>query len=736
MQYTPRPLGRSAILVLIFLLIATAFAAERPRLRVDDYLINAAVTPRSHHLHAVARVKFTALDDITAAVFELHNALRVNHVTGAAGEKMQFERISQENAVRVILPKTVAKDESTTLTFDYDGSLSNADESPVEGLKLAYVGEDISYLMYAGRWFPVNGYGTNRFTAQINFSVPPGYTVIGSGRTSAAPAALPVEETGAAETAPANASEEQNAPVLRRRAAGTPETAETGNTATTQRRSGSVTSRKKPGASAASAATPPPPTRSLGATGGSVQSFSWQKASFPGTIIIGKFQDTASQLNGANIHVFFPQNHVGFASAYAETAGKQFSYFSSLYGAAPSSTLNVVEIPDDTLPYAWAPEIAAISSRAVGAKVDYRLLANAIAHQWWGVSVSPASIEDSWLRDGAARYSEARYIESAAGEAGYEEAVKDMQVGSLAYDNIPLASVGKLQAFSPEAQSLSTDKGAMIFEMLRWIMGDNAFDNTMRNFAMKFAGKPASANDFRQIAEQHYGNRLEWFFAEWLDSTGAPEFKNKYTVFRIAKGFRVTGQISQDLDLFRMPVELKIDTDGKPEQKRIDVVGTESPYTIETFGMPRKITIDPSNRVLKSSPDLKLRVAILKGEQFVQQNDLAQALQELQKALDINHNSSLAHYRIAEVFFAQRNYQAAANEYRASRDGDGDPRWTEVWSSLMLGKIFDTTGQRERALNEYRRALETNDNFQGALDEARKYMATPYQRESKNASGQ
>jgi hypothetical protein len=730
MQHTPRPLGRSVLLVLLLVLIATAFAAERPRLRVDDYVINVAVTPRSHHLHAVTRVKFTALDDINAAVFELHNALRVNHVTGATGEKLQFERISQENAVRVVLPKTVAKDESTSLTFDYDGSLNSADDSPVEGLKLAYISENVSYLMYAGRWFPVNGYSTNRFTAQINVSVPAGYTVVGSGRTTAAPAAMTVEVPAAEENTPANTSDEQQAPVLRHRAPAPAATPAAPNTATTQRPS--ARSHK-----AATAAPAPPPAsmRSLAAAGSTVSSFSWQKSSFPGTIIIGKFQDTATQLNGANIHVFFPQNHAGFAAAYAETAGKEFSYFSSLYGAAPSSTLNVVELPDDTVPYAWAPEIAAISSRAVGSKVDYRLLANAIAHQWWGVSVSPASVEDSWLRDGASRYSEARYIESAAGETGYEEAIKDMQVGSLAYDNIPLASVGKLQPFSPEAQSLSTDKGAMIFEMLRWILGDNAFDNAMRHFAMQFAGKPVTANDFRQIAEQHYGSRLEWFFAEWLDSTGAPEFKNKYTVFRIAKGFRVSGQISQDLDLFRMPVELKIDTDGKPEGKRIDVVGTESAYTIETFGMPRKITIDPNNRVLKSSPDLKLRVAILKGEQLVQQNDLAQALQELQKALDINRNSSLAHYRVAEVFFQQRNYQAAANEYRAARDGDGEPRWTEVWSSLMLGKIFDTTGQRERALNEYRRALETNDNFQGALDEARKYMAAPYQRESK-ATGQ
>jgi hypothetical protein len=44
-----------------------------------------------------------------------------------------------------------------------------------------------------------------------------------------------------------------------------------------------------------------------------------------------------------------------------------------------------------------------------------------------------------------------------------------------------------------------------------------------------------------------------------------------------------------------------------------------------------------------------------------------------------------------------------------------------------LGKIFDTTGQRERATNEYRQAIQTNDNTQGAQDEARRYLQKPYE---------
>jgi tetratricopeptide (TPR) repeat protein len=105
---------------------------------------------------------------------------------------------------------------------------------------------------------------------------------------------------------------------------------------------------------------------------------------------------------------------------------------------------------------------------------------------------------------------------------------------------------------------------------------------------------------------------------------------------------------------------------------------------------------------------------------------LTEALKEFQKGLDVNKNSSLAHYRIAEVFFLQHNYQSAANSYREALNGDGEPRWTEVWSHIQLGKIFDLTGQRERASNEYRQALQTNDNTAGALDEARKYLQAPY----------
>src|SRR5579859_6876224 len=164
-----------------------ASAAEKPRIQVNDYVIDADLAPKTHHITAKAKVKFTALDDISTAVFELNNALRVTRVTTEAGKVLPTERVTQDYTVRVSLPEGMSKGQSQTVTFEYEGVLNTADDSPVEGLKLASIGPDTSYLLYAARWFPMVGYNTNRFTATINVTVPAFFEAVGSGSRPAAP---------------------------------------------------------------------------------------------------------------------------------------------------------------------------------------------------------------------------------------------------------------------------------------------------------------------------------------------------------------------------------------------------------------------------------------------------------------------------------------------------------------------------------------------------------------------
>jgi tetratricopeptide (TPR) repeat protein len=190
------------------------------------------------------------------------------------------------------------------------------------------------------------------------------------------------------------------------------------------------------------------------------------------------------------------------------------------------------------------------------------------------------------------------------------------------------------------------------------------------------------------------------------------------------------GKIKQPLDTFQMPVELRIDTEGNPELRTVDVTGTESGFTVETFGRPKPggIKIDPNNVILKGSPSLRARAAIARGEEIAEQGRYFDAVAQYQKALAIQPGRPLANFRMGEAFFYQKNYQAAANAFREALQAVPEPseKWTEVWAHIYLGKIFDLLGQRARAVNEYSKAKQANDDTGGAQQEAERMLKKPY----------
>ncbi|MBV9225061.1 MAG: tetratricopeptide repeat protein [Acidobacteriaceae bacterium] len=305
--------------------------------------------------------------------------------------------------------------------------------------------------------------------------------------------------------------------------------------------------------------------------------------------------------------------------------------------------------------------------------------------------------------------------------------MKATYVEALTVKDPPVLQSARLEDYSPEYWALTAAKGAAVLNMLRNIVGDANFKKGLKTFIDTYSWKSVSSEEFRKTMEQVSNQELRYFFIQWLESSGSPEFKLEYTVFRTQSGFRVVGKINQDLDTFRMPVDLRIETEGNPEDKKIEVTGTSSEFSVDTFGKPKKLTLDPNHVLLRLDPNMQIAVAIRRGEQFVEINDYSNALREYEKALDVNKNSSLAHYRIGELFFRQRNYQQAANEFRAAINGDLEPKWTEVWSHVNLGKIFDVSGQRDRAVNEYKLAIRTHDNTGGAQDEAGRYSTKPYE---------
>ncbi len=457
----------------------------------------------------------------------------------------------------------------------------------------------------------------------------------------------------------------------------------------------------------------------------------FNKPSFPGNIAIFKGQPVKNSTDGLTTTLWFRGEEAAMANPYGVATAQMVDYFTGLYGLAPSANLTVMETIDGAPNGYAAPGMIFISPAAIGKQVNTNVLANQVARQWWEVQVSPVNRNHMWMENGMALYSEALWAEHEKGASALEQKMKDLSVTALTVDNVPLIQTARMEDYSPEYWALSADKGAVVVQMLRSTMGDDKFFKALKAFLQQYAWKSVTTEDFRKVAESAMGEELRYFFIQWVESNGAPEFKLEYTIFRTQKGFRVQGKISQDLDTFRMPVDLKIETEGNPEEKRVEVMGTSSEFSVDTFGKPKKVTIDPNNKVLRMSPQMRVEVAIRKGEQLVEVSEFAEALKEYQRALDTQKNSSMAHYRVAQVFFLQNNYQSAANEFREVLNGDLQPKWLEVWAHIYLGKIFDISGQRERAVNEYTQAQRTRDNTQGAQDEVAKDIRTPYKTASK-----
>ena len=328
-----------------------------------------------------------------------------------------------------------------------------------------------------------------------------------------------------------------------------------------------------------------------------VYKFQFDRPSFPGSLAVVKGQGKPVNSEGVTSTFYFRGAEEQMAAAYGEEMGKIMTYFTGLFGLPPYANLSVVETENGAPNGYAAPGLLFLNPRSIGKQVASKLLANQIARQWFHVLVSPATRNHLWLTNGFAAYAEMLWTEHTAGPGAMDQAYRDISVEALTVDNVPIIQAARMEDYSPELWALTGSKGAAVLNMLRFVIGDNNFYQTLKSYTQQYNWKSATTEDFRKVAEAVSKQDLGYFFLQWIESSGAPEFKLEYTVFRTQKGFRVMGKIAQDLDTFRMPVDLKIETEGNPETKRVEVVGTSSEFAVDTFGKPKSVTIDPNSRV-------------------------------------------------------------------------------------------------------------------------------------------
>jgi aminopeptidase N len=657
---------------------------QRARFDVNNYRIVAELNPQQHFLAATADVTFTPLDNTRSVVFELNGSLKVESVerNGVALTNFVQDQAGLETIgpfVRVDLGEVVPAGQQQTLRFRWSGALVTPEGGPLANKRLAYVGPELSYLMYAARWFPFHEYAADRATSDITITVPAGYTVAGASDEPVTeltgPQFLPPAGAGVARTARSTAQ----------------------------------------------------------AAGLHSYRFVTRTPALVGNFAVAQFLTRTLHVNGYDIAFYVQTGSEGFIEPYAQLIGEALQFYTQKYGQPQFGTrLVVAQIDDASLDAYAGPGIEFLSQRFFTpgrqASLDERVLRE-VAYQWWGLTVGLKSFDDAWLSQGLSEWSSFAFRETRLSGAALEAAQRDMLERALMFEQS--ASIARapstLDDQSAAYQAVVFYKGAMVFRMLREVLGPSKFDTLMKRFYAEYKGRNASIDDFERLATAVNGESTRPFFARWVEGTGVPEFSADYQIIRTRTGkFRARGTVKENMENLHMPVELELRSEGDEELTTVYVADRSEDFDFESKGKPVEVIVDPNHKILRTSDDLRISVVARRGLELFRDGQYLEAQRQLEEALKLDKSNSWVYYNLGLIFLEQRNYQQALDNLQAALDGNLRPSWIEAWAHIKRGNAYDAEGDRARAVHEYQQAVQTGIDFDNAQKTAKEYLKTPY----------
>jgi len=186
-------------------------------------------------------------------------------------------------------------------------------------------------------------------------------------------------------------------------------------------------------------------------------------------------------------------------------------------------------------------------------------LVHELAHQWWGGVISWKSYQDQWLTEGLAQFSTLLYLQNSISENQFRKVVANAKKWVFrSNDAGPIIYGRRIANLSDDLktyQSIVYDKSALVFLMLKEILGEEELLKRLRQVLADFKYQSLSSARFiQQISQGEH--RLQKFFNGWIFTRRIPEVQYQVTVS--GQGAEIT--FTQKNSDFVFPVGVRIAT--------------------------------------------------------------------------------------------------------------------------------------------------------------------------------
>ena len=229
-----------------------------------------------------------------------------------------------------------------------------------------------------------------------------------------------------------------------------------------------------------------------------------------------------------------------------------------------------------------------------------------MAHSWFGDSVVIKDFAHAWMKESWATYMETVWLEEMVSN---EEADYDRFVNERRYKNETKRYVRPIVTNKYDSSWNMFDShlypgGSQRIDMLRKLLGDDAFWSGVTDYLQTFQGQVAETSDFQRKLEAHSGLNLQKFFDQWYYSKGYPKLKIDYSYddkHRLVQLKVKQTQVDKEkeIGLFEFDLDTKIETE---EHKFMDytfkIKDEEHVFYVKTEKAPKSILIDIENKVL------------------------------------------------------------------------------------------------------------------------------------------